>query len=86
MGILMIIIATISKSFQLIIHHKSNFNLESFLVVCMYVCMYVLHPFNNFFLGLFVVNLSNELIFTLYVFVFVFVLWGVFFSFLFVID
>jgi len=64
------IIVTIPKSFQIIIHYKSIFNLELFLVICLapflvFLFVYILfflHFFNvPFFVYLYVVvNLFNE--------------------------
>ncbi len=49
MGIVVIVIVTILESFQIIICHRANFNLESFFVI------YVALSFNIlFFVGLFV--------------------------------
>jgi hypothetical protein len=61
MGILAIVIATISESFWIIICHRSNSYSESFCV-CLYLLFFI-HPFNVVFLLVYlylVVNLSNE--------------------------
>jgi hypothetical protein len=57
MGVLVIIIVTIPKSFHIVIHHKSNFILELFFIVCLapmflFVCIFLffLHPFNFLFI------------------------------------
>jgi hypothetical protein len=60
MGIFVIIAAKISKSFQIIIHHRSNFNSIYLLFVCLsvtlsiFLCVYILLfflHFLDFFLG-----------------------------------
>jgi len=68
-----IIIVTILEPFSIIIHHRSNFILESFHVICVapfqcfclfYILLFFLHPFNVFFFWVYlyvVVNLFNEL-------------------------
>jgi hypothetical protein len=56
MGIMVIVILTMSESFRIIIRHRSNFDLESFSVVC----LAAFQCFILFSLYL-VVNLSNEL-------------------------
>jgi hypothetical protein len=71
MDILVIVTVTISKSFQIIIRHWSNFNLKLFLVVylapfqcfCLYFVIFFTPSQYAFFFGVylyFVMNLFNE--------------------------